>query len=247
MRIDAMPTTTTPAIDPTSGIIRPRLSIVRLDANGAPSECPMEVEFNPEEYTLNKDNNFASQSIPGLSSPLLQFVNGNLRTLDMELFFDTWDDKQPAMKKRDVRTLTEPVVALMAIDSDLHAPPVLQVAWASLQFQCVLAKITQKFILFRPDGIPVRAKLNVTFNEFLGPEQQAAQTPKFSSDLSKVHVVLQGETLSDIAYKFYQDPTSWRPLALANDIDDPLGLSAGQVLRVPPLPFLDPDTGEAVS
>ena len=49
------------------------------------------VTFNPEEYSLNKDNNFASQAIPGLTSPLLQFVHGNLRTLDMELFFDTFE------------------------------------------------------------------------------------------------------------------------------------------------------------
>ena len=46
--------------------------------------------FNPEEYTLNKDNNFASQAVPGLSGPLLQFVHGNMRTLEMELFFDTY-------------------------------------------------------------------------------------------------------------------------------------------------------------
>ena len=43
----------------------------------------LEVMFNPEEYSLNRDNNFASQAIPGLSSPLLQFAHGNLRTLDM--------------------------------------------------------------------------------------------------------------------------------------------------------------------
>ena len=55
------------------------------------------VMFNPEEYALSKDNNFASHTVPGLSSPLLQFVNGNLRTLEMELFFDTTDDR------RDVR------------------------------------------------------------------------------------------------------------------------------------------------
>ena len=33
------------------------------------------VMFNPEEYSLNKDNNYASQAIPGLQSPLLQFVH----------------------------------------------------------------------------------------------------------------------------------------------------------------------------
>src|SRR5450755_3643574 len=81
------------------------------------------VMFNPEEYSLNKDNNFAAQAVPGLTSPLLQFVHGNLRTLDMELFFDTFESQG------DVRDETQKVVALMNIDSDLHTPPVLKVTW----------------------------------------------------------------------------------------------------------------------
>src|SRR6476659_3941438 len=88
-----------------------------------------EVQFNPEEYTLNKDNNFASQAIPGLSSPLLQFVNGNLRTLEMELFFDTYST--PSAQKQDVRDLTGKVMKLMDIDPKLHAPPVLHFVWGS--------------------------------------------------------------------------------------------------------------------
>ena len=84
--------------------------------------------FNPEEYSLNKDNNFASQAIPGLTSPLLQFVHGNLRTLDMELFFDTFESQS------DVRDQTQQISNLLNIDSDLHTPPVLQVAWGSLRF-----------------------------------------------------------------------------------------------------------------
>jgi Contractile injection system tube protein len=54
--------------------------------------------FNPEEYSLNKDNNYASQAIPGLISPLLQFVHGNLQTLDMELFFDTYEQQTDVRK-----------------------------------------------------------------------------------------------------------------------------------------------------
>jgi hypothetical protein len=63
----------------------------------------IEVAFNPEEYSLNKDNNFASQAVPGLSSPILQFVHGNVRTLEMELFFDTTD------ARTDVREQTQKV------------------------------------------------------------------------------------------------------------------------------------------
>src|SRR5262245_39269650 len=126
--------------------------------------------YNPEEYTINKDNNFAAQGIPGLSAPLIQFVNGNLRTLEMELFFDTWDT--PNLPKDDVRALTNQVVSLMDIDSTLHAPPILLVAWSSLQLRCVLARVSQKFIMFADDGRPVRARLSCTFNEVIDPEQE---------------------------------------------------------------------------
>jgi len=104
--------------------------------------------FNPEEYSLNKDNNYASQAIPGLTSPLLQFVHGNLQTLDMELFFDTFDTQA------DVRTETSQIFNLLAIDSDLHTPPVLQVTWGSLDFRCVLAKVSQKFLRFTAMAAP---------------------------------------------------------------------------------------------
>src|SRR6185503_16847522 len=181
--------------------------------------------FNPEEYTINKDNNFASQNIPGLSGPLLQFVNGNLRTLEMELFFDTWDS--PDLPKRDVRDLTNRVVNLMAIDPDLHAPPVLRVSWASLQFDCVLARVSQKFILFADTGAPVRARLTVTFIEFIDAEREAKEINRQTADFRKIHIVTIGETLSGIATSFYDNPLSWRPIAIANDIADPREIAAG--------------------
>jgi LysM repeat protein len=195
------------------------------------------VMFNPEEYSLNKDNNYASQAIPGLQSPLLQFVHGNLRTLDMELFFDTFEVQQ------DVRGETQKVVALLDIDSDLHTPPVLRVTWGSLEFRCVLAKVAQKFVKFFADGRPARAKLNVTFNEYLDAATQVAASNLQTADFSKVYIVKQGDTLSGVAAKFYEDATKWRPIALANSIRDPLSISAGQQIYIPPLPFTDPSTG----
>jgi hypothetical protein len=200
--------------------------------------------FNPEEYTINKDNNFASQAVPGLVGPLLQFVHGNMRTLEMELFFDTWDS--PTLPKRDVREETGKIVRLLDIDPNLHAPPVLRVSWASLQFRCVLARVSQKFILFADTGTPVRARLTVTFNEFISPDREAKEVNRQTADFSKAHVVIEGETLSGIAAKVYENPQAWRPIALANGIDDPRAISAGQQLLIPSLPYLDPESREVV-
>jgi hypothetical protein len=211
----------------------------------------VEVLFNPEEYSLNKDNNFAQMAVPGLRSPLLQFVHGNLQTLEMELLVDTYEEHKSGNKTlnqagQDVRDLTSRITCLLDINPDTHAPPVLVFTWGSLAFTCVLARASQRFIMFRPDGVPVRARLQVTFNEFTNADQEAKETKRETADFSQLYVVGQGETLSGIAGRVYQNPSLWRPIALYNQVDDPRRLAVGLPLLIPRLPFRDPETGEVI-
>jgi LysM repeat protein len=198
----------------------------------------IDVAFNPEEYSLNKDNNFATQAIPGLGAPILQFVHGNMRTLEMELFFDT------TAGRTDVREQTQKVTDLLKIDPELHAPPVLRVAWGSLSLRCVLTRANQKFVKFLEDGRPTRARITVSFSEFIDPEREAKEVNRQTADFTKLHTVVRGDTLAALAARFYADPARWRPLAVANGLDDPRDLEPGRTLRVPALPFTDPATGE---
>lgn len=207
------------------------------------------VLFNPEEYSVNKENNFAQAAIPGLSAPILQFVNGNMKTLEMELFLDTYEAHGEGgqvvnQAGEDVRTLTGKITGLMNIDPTTHAPPVLLFVWASLSFTCVLARASQRFILFLPDGTPVRARLQVTFNEFRNVDQEAREIKRETADYSKLHVVSQGETLSAIAGRSYGNPAYWRAIALRNRVENPRRLPAGLELVIPQLPYRDPETGE---
>lgn len=210
------------------------------------------VLFNPEEYTLSKDNNFAQVGVPGLSAPILQFVHGNMQTLEMELLVDTYEEHKESSKVlnragEDVRNLTRKITDLLNIDPTTHAPPVLLFTWASLSFTCVLARANQRFIMFLPDGTPVRARLTVTFNEFRNADLEAKEVKRQTADYSKIYMVGQGETLSSIAGRTYGDPKLWRPIALRNAIDDPRALPVGRRLIVPHLPYRDPDTGEVHS
>jgi hypothetical protein len=205
------------------------------------------VLFNPEEYSLSRDNNFAQVAIPGLRGPLLQFVAGNMQTLEMELLVDSYEAHGSANAAlSDVRELTGQITGLMNIDPSTHAPPVLLFTWGSLAFTCVLARASQRFIMFRPDGVPVRARLQVTFNEFINAESEAKEIKRETADFSHEHVVLAGETLSSIAAAVYRDPARWRPIAIANRVDRPKVLTIGSRLIVPQLPFRDPESGEVV-
>jgi nucleoid-associated protein YgaU len=219
------------------------LSQFKIEVEGR-EDSTLTVLYNPEEYTVSKDNNFAVQGVPGRNSPVVQFVNGNQRTLEVELFCDTWDTASKV--KSDVRGQTRPITDLMRIDGELHAPPILIVTMASLRLRCVLSRVSEQYTMFMPDGMPVRARLTCSFLEVVVPEQDALESNLLTSDFSKVHVVARGDTLSSIAASRYEDPATWRPIALANGIANPLRIAVGQTLRIPALPFLHPETGEAV-
>lgn len=204
------------------------------------------VQFNPEEYTLSRSNNFAQTTVPGLAAPLLQFASGEMQTLEMELLLDTVEASDGSGAGDDVRELVARVSGMMDIDPDTHAPPVLLFTWASLSFTCLLARMSQRFVLFRADGRPLRARLQVTFNEYRNPELEARQVKRQTADYSKSHVVRGGETLSAIAERLYDDASLWRAIAIENGLDDPSRLPVGRDLLIPQLPYRDPETGELV-
>jgi nucleoid-associated protein YgaU len=207
------------------------------------------VQFNPEEYTLSRDINYAQAAIPGLSAPILQFVGGNLQTLEMELFLDSYEEHKAGSRvvnaaRSDVRLLVRQITDLMAIEAATHAPPVLLFTWGSLAFTCVLARATQRYLMFLPDGTPVRARLNVTFSEYRNVDLEAKEVKRETADYSKRHTLSEGETLSSIAGIEYGDPRLWRVIAIANGMQHARGLEPGLQLLLPRLPFRDPDSGK---
>jgi nucleoid-associated protein YgaU len=226
------------------------MSLEKAIITNTNSGVQIPVQFNPEEYSINRDVNYAQAAVPGLSAPLLQFAHGNMQTLDMEILLDTWEAHRGAggttSAGDDVRKLVRKITGLMDIDPKTHAPPVLLFTWGSLSFTGVLAKATQRFIMFRPDGIPVRARIQVTFNEFRNAELEAKEIKRETADYTKWHEVVQGETLSGLAGQFYENPSIWRAIAIMNDLEDPFALAPGQQLLIPQLPFRDPESGEVI-
>jgi nucleoid-associated protein YgaU len=190
---------------------------------------PIPVMFNPPEYQLAKTNQFAEIGIPGLGSSLLQFVKGSSQTLTMELFFDTSD------LGIDVRLITGLVVGLTSLNPDTHGPPRLLFVWGTLVFPCVLESVTQRFDYFNTLGMPLRARLNVSFKGHDLLEDLIASIPLLSADRTKRRVLKQGESLQRIAAEEYRDPRKWRAIAEASNIDNPLTVAPGQGLTIPAL------------
>jgi len=201
-----------------------------------------EVLYNPERYTLNKGVQYAEINIPGLDSPVLQFVRGQNEKITVELFYDT-TDRGMVGGVTDVRTETVKIYDLLKILPSTHAPPRCKLQWgeggqlfsfgSSLESRCVLESVSEEFSLFSPEGVPLRAKLNVTFREYKTVEEQVAENPRHSADRTKVRLVQRGQTLSLISWLEYGDPTQWRRIADKNALANPRIVPPGTALRIP--------------
>lgn len=199
------------------------------------------VMFNPEEYVLNRSNAFAQAPVPGLSSPVLQFVRGEATTLDMDLLVDTLEEHRDGTRvlnaaHDDVRKTVQKILDLMAIEPSTHAPPPALFSWGSLTFSCVLVRCSQRFTHFLGDGTPVRARLTCQFVEYRNAEIEAKEVKRETTDFTKRHLLGEGETLDGLAAREYDDPAQWRLIARANGLKAPRRPPAGVVLELPRLP-----------
>lgn len=183
------------------------------------------VMYNPEEYSLEEGNTFSEVPIPGLHTPPIQYVRGNLRSLKMELFFDTFE------KKEDVRKYVGKIVSLLKSMPDTHAPPILLFMMGTFSFRCVLEEAGQSYKMFLPDGTPVRATVSVHFREYESIEIEVERGLFVGPPT--VHNVVEGQTASDLAAQFLGDPRKWREIAKENDIDDPFRLPVGKFVKIP--------------
>jgi len=206
-------------------------------------EAPLEafyVMFNPERYTVNKAVQHAEIGIPGLDSPILQFVRGQNEKITMELFFDTTSGGM-GDDATDVREETKKVYYLLKILPETHAPPRCRLFWlnemfsygSTLSARCVLESVTEEFLLFSPGGIPLRAKLNVSFREYKTIEEQLQENPRHSGDRTKVRTLKPRQTLAALAYQEYGDSGEWRRIAEENDLENPRFVDPGTPLTVP--------------
>jgi nucleoid-associated protein YgaU len=220
-------------------------AIIEVDPKDRGPNLPavIPVQFNPPEYTLAKAAQIAEIAIPGIDAPVLQFVRGQTQTLALELFFDTTRAGSTLTKFVDVRLLTNMVAQLGRIQPNTHAPPRVRFIWGlGLSFRAIVDNVQQKFTLFNPAGIPVRATLTVSFKEYKTLEEQLKELNLQSADHTKRRVIRRGDTLARIAFEEYGDAGQWRAIADHEDNRDVVGdlrrLMPGAELAIPAIDVL---------
>jgi len=185
----------------------------------------IECLFNPEKYSITKKNQWKkSKADKKKSAPQLEFTGGGSEKLKVKLFFDTTESGV------DVTTHTKRVFNLMKVQGE--EPPKCTFSWGSYTSpRSVITNIKQNFLMFAPNGNPLRAELTVTFEELT--YRQKSQNPTSVGVSRHTRVVQGGDRIDLIAYEELGDSTRWPEIAKLNELINPMGLQPGDILQIP--------------
>lgn len=222
--------------------------ILILDGPDAGTEIA--AMFNPTEYSLSKSVQYGDQAVAGRTSPVVQFVSGDAETLSMELFFDASHGGSATpgggtgggstgaggSESLDLPAVMDRIDNLLTVDATLGAPPRCKFVWGTaIEFESVLESAEKQFTMFSRDGTPTRARVNVTFKEYVpvsNPEDTGGGGG--GGDQPRQRTVTEGDTLWELSKQEYGDPTKWRQIADENGVENPRTLQPGTTLTIPP-------------
>ena len=188
--------------------------------------------------------------IPGLDAPIQQFVRGNAEKLTLELFCDTTEDgiginatvghhrdrqvlsARQDRARRSTRRRWSPSTGTHEFSGNRVGD-----AWGGhrrTSFTGVAESVRQRFTMFSPEGVPLRATVTLVLREWRPIEEQLDELNP-SRRTARTATASGGETLIALAARYYDRAADWRPIADDNEIEDPRRLLPGRVLTVPSL------------
>lgn len=194
-------------------------------------ETELTFMFNPTEYKISQSVHVERRKVLWKAGGNLEYTGTSAMTVSMQLFFDDF-----ASARGDVTPKISKLLAWQMPDKDKEKPPPLvKFEWGNKQlkdFTGVITTLNINYTVFRKDGTPLQAKVDVTLEG--ASELLPGKNPtSHSVDMRRVHTVVEGETIASVAFDELGRAGYWRAIADVNGIDDPLRLRPGQALLIP--------------
>lgn len=207
------------------------------DPESREEEGNMTVQVNPETYSQKIEIKYSDKQAQGTSGKLPKFTKIEPQKMDFELMFDRTGVINGATAgelgvDEDIDKLQKLIVEYQG---DKHRPRFVSIYWGTLQFDGALESMDISYKLFSSQGAPLRAIVKTTFIGSVGDKKRVAKENAQSPDLTKVRVIMEGDTLPLLCYKIYGDAKYYIEVAQVNNLNDFRYLKTGSKIKFPPL------------
>lgn len=221
--------------------------IITSSKDESPLSPAIEVDFlfNPTDYTLKKTNTWAEQDNDQQEGEKqFAFTQSGRIELSLTLHFDTLMAPESREKPYDVRYHTDKLWKMMERKGPDKPPPLVEFVWGKLTFVSFISTMSQKFTLFREDGIPVRCEVTISLVQFdpdvsitvANPEAPKPVTISLASRADLIASFSLGMAQMAAGAVMSAAPTAianqTRTIMEANNVDNPLSLTTGSQVNV---------------
>lgn len=189
--------------------------------------------YNPKEISYTKSADWERKAAKGAKKAAMpEFKGAKPTALTVEVFLDGYEDQKDISE--DIAILCSCCQPLNdSISSKKPSPPWVVLGWGAQTILTAIVKsVAVKCTMFSSDGKPLRATCTVSLEE-VAPDSAPQNPTSGALRTLRTHLMVEGDTLPSVAYKEYGQAGWWRPIAEANDIDDPMRVPAGTRVLVP--------------
>ena len=196
---------------------------------------PYVLMMNPTELKWNGKIEYTDQSVPDSITPSQKYKFSSNKKLNISIDIDCTgivDSKRVNMEK-EISALS---TIVYDYNGEIHRSNFVKIQWGKdFIFKGVLKSMDVTYNLFKPDGSPLRAKVNLDFDNYMSITTANQKAKKKSPDVTHLVNVVEGDTLPQLCDKTWEDSSYYIKVAEYNKLNKFRQLMGGQQLVFPPI------------
>jgi hypothetical protein len=196
---------------------------------------PYSLMINPDSIKWQRSVEYNEQQAPDSSSASQKYKSSPSDKVSFDIVIDCTgiiDSKRTDMAA-EINALEKIV---FTYNGKIHRPNFVKIQWGqNITFKGVLTSFDTSYTLFKPDGSPVRAKISLSFSQYISPSTVKKLDQLQSPDVSHVVTVVEGITLPQLCQNIWNDDSYYIQVARFNDLNKFRDLKGIENLIFPPI------------
>lgn len=205
------------------------------DPDFSKSAGQYEADINPEKFSHNHSISYTEPTNASSEGNTPKFKSIGPESVSFTLQFDATGIIK-MNKDRDVTAAIEELKEITyTYDGTIHRSNYLVISWGSFIFPCTLDSLNVNYTMFKSDGTPLRATVDVSFKAYVNEATRKLQASKSSPDMTHQKIMTEGFTLPLLSKEVYNTPDYYFKLAMYNGLDTFRNIKSGTKIILPPL------------
>lgn len=196
---------------------------------------PYTVMINPDSIKWQHQIGYNKKQASGSSSTSQRYENTPSETLSFDIVIDCTGvvDAARVNMGTEIKALE---TIIYKYNGDIHRPNFVKIQWGqNLSFNGVMTNYDISYTVFNPSGNPLRAKISLSFSQYIAPATVSKLDGDSSPDISHTITVADGMTLPQLCQQVWRNNLYYIQVAKYNKLNKFRSLTGVKQLIFPPI------------